>query len=65
MNTQYGFDWGPLTVERVAQDDRIGWVVIVKTSDKEVSVPQIVIRVSPQGKNWSVRTFGKVRVNEN
>lgn len=50
----YGFEWGPLVVERVASDDRIGWVLIVRP--KDAYKPQVEIRVSPAGRVWDVRT---------
>lgn len=49
-DTQYGFDWGPLRVERIAHDDRIGWVIQVRPRD--AWKPRVDIRVSPAGRTW-------------
>lgn len=43
--TLYGFRWGPVEVIRVAQDDRLGYVLHVQT-DKDA----VEIRVTPKGR---------------
>lgn len=56
--TQYGFNWGPMVVERLAADDRIGWVLIVRERDPRpgYGVPrQYQIRMSPKGRRMSIR----------
>jgi hypothetical protein len=47
--TQYGFDWGPVSIERVVKDDRVGWVVWVSCHGGLVEV-----RVSPKGQRIEV-----------
>ena len=54
--TDYGFAWGPMLVERIAHDDRIGWVLVVRPRDAHE--PSVQIRVSPAGRSWQVRTAG-------
>lgn len=34
----YGFEWGPLTVERLAHIDGRGWVLGIKCGDQEMQV---------------------------
>jgi hypothetical protein len=50
--TQYGFEYGPMVVERIAHDERIGWVVTVRPRD--AYKPRVDIRVSPKGRTWRV-----------
>lgn len=47
--TQYGFEWGPMTVERLMHDDRYGWCLVVKAAGKEM-----IVRASPKGTRLSV-----------
>lgn len=36
--TDYGFNWGPLTVERCCSDEKKGWrIVTIKSAKREVS----------------------------
>jgi hypothetical protein len=42
--TRYGFDWGPLKIERIASDPKFGVVVFVG-SERE----QYELRVTPKG----------------
>lgn len=51
---QYGFEYGPMVVERVAHDDKLGWVVMIRPRD--AYKPCVTVRVSPAGRNWSVST---------
>ncbi len=62
MNTPYGFDYGPIRVERVAYDERIGWVVTLRPLDGYSSV--VTVRCSPAGKRWSVDVDGNVKVTQ-
>lgn len=39
--------WGPLTVERTAHDDRLGWVLTVRDESGE----RVHIRTSPKGQS--------------
>lgn len=57
--TRYGFDWGPFRVERVASDDRIGYVVTIRD---ETYSHEVMVRVSPAGRNWSLQTRGDIEV---
>ena len=46
--TRYGFVWGPLSVERVASDEkRFGYLLLIKTAKQ-----QLEIRVTPKGFIW-------------
>ena len=42
--TKYGFEWGPLSIERIAHNDSFG--VIIYVSGKR---EQVEIRVTPSG----------------
>jgi hypothetical protein len=55
--TPYGFDWGPMRVERAVCDNELGWVLIVRPVDKDY--PRVEIRCSPAGRNWSVRDMDR------
>lgn len=60
--TQFGFKFGPLRVERMAYDDKLGWVIDVRPLDSYK--PRVIVRVSPKGKNWTVTVNGCDVVNE-
>lgn len=50
-DTQYGFEWGPATVERFCSDEKKGWVIMgIKT------------KKYPHGVQVYVTKTGKVRV---
>lgn len=55
--TQFGFDWGPMCVERAVCDERIGWVLVVRPVG--TNYPRVEIRVSPKGRSWSVRDMSE------
>lgn len=42
--TSFGFDWGPMSIERVCSDDKGGVVIAVKSNKETVD-----IRVTPSG----------------
>lgn len=48
-STQYGFDWGPLSVERVAHIEGRGYVVSVR-GPKGYSGPEVQVYVSEAGR---------------
>ena len=48
--TKYGFEWGPMVVERVLSDERVGVVVQVRTRGG----PGFEVRVTPKGKKIDV-----------
>ena len=50
-NTQYGFDWGPASIERAVSDEKKGWVVLLVKTKKY-----------PYGLQVYVTKTGKVRV---
>jgi hypothetical protein len=50
--TQYGFNYGPMIVERLAHDDKLGWVLLIRSEDRE---HELEIRVTPKGRKWTVR----------
>lgn len=56
VSTPFGFEFGPMVVERVCHDKRIGWVVLVRPHG--AYVPRVEVRCSPAGKRWSVRMVG-------
>lgn len=47
--TQYGFDWGPMSVERVAHIEGRGYVVSIR-GPKEYSGPEVQVLVSEKGR---------------
>ena len=49
--TDYGFTFGPMIVERVCSDDRVGYVLVVRDSDRNTVIE---IRCSPKGRSWDV-----------
>lgn len=51
-NTQYGFEWGPVSIERAASDEKKGWVVLLVKTAKY-----------PHGLQVYVTKTGKVRVH--
>jgi hypothetical protein len=52
-HTKYGFAWGGLTIERLASDDKTGWVVIALNTDKaklQIYVSKSgIVRISENG----------------
>lgn len=59
--TRYGFDWGPMTVERVASDPKWGVVVLVKPSGGDYD-DAVYVRVSPKGRSITVQGYTPARV---
>ncbi|GIV03686.1 MAG: hypothetical protein KatS3mg015_2516 [Fimbriimonadales bacterium] len=57
QDTDFGFEWGPVCVERAVHDDEIGWVLVVRPTDRDY--PRVEIRVSPRGRSWSVRDMAE------
>ncbi|GIV03695.1 MAG: hypothetical protein KatS3mg015_2525 [Fimbriimonadales bacterium] len=55
--TDFGFNWGPMRVERAVHDDKIGWVLLVRPTNRDY--PCVEIRVSPKGRSWSVRDMAE------
>ena len=53
--TQYGFDWGPLKVERVASDPKFGVVVWLMS---KATGQVIEVRLSPAGQRFDVTAKG-------
>lgn len=51
-NTQYGFEWGPVEIERACSDSRRGWAVLLIKTKKH-----------PNGIQVYVTKSGKVRVH--
>ncbi len=57
-NTQYGFDWGPVSVERAMSDEKKGWAVLmVKTAKYQHGLDIYVtktgkVRVYSDGVEW-------------
>lgn len=47
--TQYGFEWGPVEIARVASDPSFGLVLKVETKYDEV-----VLRITPKGRGINV-----------
>ena len=56
--TQYGFEWGPATVDRAVSDDKEGWVLMLVKTKKHPHGLQIYVtgagkvRVFDNGKEW-------------
>lgn len=48
--TQYGFRWGPMKVERTVSDEKCGVVVTLQSEHRTVQV-----RFSPKGQRADVR----------
>lgn len=49
--TKYGFRWGPMEIQRLMSDDKIGVVISVMTDDDEME-----IRCTPKGKRITAIT---------
>ena len=60
--TQYGFDWGPVVVERVAHIEGRGYVVSVR-SRKDYSGPEVQVLVSEKGQRVTAYPLRKARVH--
>lgn len=58
IGTQYGFDWGPVSVERAASDEKKGWAaLLVKTAKYPHGLQVYVtktgkVRVYADGREW-------------
>lgn len=63
MITQYGFDWGPVTVERIAHIEGRGYSVQVRVRGQHETA--VEIWVSEKGRSVSVYPRGKVKVKTN
>ncbi len=56
--TQYGFEWGPVEVERGFSDDKKGWVMLLVKTRKYPHSMQVYVtktgkvRVFSAGKEW-------------
>ena len=48
---EYGFDWGGVHVERIAADDKKGWVVLGITTKKEKNI-QIYVTKTGKVRIW-------------
>ena len=59
--TQYGFHWGPVIVERVAHIEGRGYVVSVR-SREDYSGPEIQVLVSEKGRNVTAYPLRKAKV---
>lgn len=57
--TRYGFDYGPLKVQRVATDPKAGIIIHVGSEHK-----QFQVRVSPKGRNVDVHETESVYWHE-
>lgn len=49
--TKYGFRWGPIEIQRLMSDDKIGVVIAVMTETEEME-----IRCTPKGKRMTAIT---------
>ena len=47
--TRYGFNWGPLVVQREISDPKLGYILRVRTAHKALE-----IRTSPRGRVLTV-----------
>ena len=52
--TQYGYTFGPVTVERACSDDKAGWVAMLLKTAKHPNGIQLYVT-----KSGKVRIFGK------
>ena len=52
--TQYGFIYGPATIERACSDDKAGWAVMLLKTAKHPDGIQLYVT-----KSGKVRIFGK------
>ncbi len=59
--TKYGFQWGPVVVERVAHIEGRGYVVSVRSSD-DYDGPEVQVIVSDKGRKMTVRALRGARV---
>ena len=59
--TQYGFDWGPLVVERVAHIEGRGYCVSIR-GRKEHGGPEIQVLVSEKGRRVTAYPRNGARV---
>jgi hypothetical protein len=56
--TDYGFNWGPLNIERACSDDKKGWVLLLVKTEKYQSGIEVYVtktgkvRVFGSGKEW-------------
>lgn len=51
--TDYGFEWWPVKVERLMRDDKKGWVILGLTTQKNTGCMQIYVT-----KTGKVRIYG-------
>lgn len=54
--TKYGFQWGPLLVERAISDPKYGYVLTIQTPHGRMDV-----RCTPTGRNLAARTLPPVK----
>ena len=52
-DTQYGFDWGPVAVERACSDEKKGWVLMLVKTKKYPHGIQVYVT-----KTGKIRVFG-------
>jgi hypothetical protein len=60
--TQYGFEWGPLCVERVAHIEGRGYVVEIRPRGSHKKAVQVY--VSEKGRSVSAHVRGKVAIHD-
>lgn len=63
MNTQYGFEWGPLVVERVAHIEGRGYVVSIQ-GPRGYDGPHVQVLVSEKGRSITAFPLGGAKVVE-
>ena len=56
LETQYGFEWGEMKIERTASGPKWGWVVTIQTSKQIME-----IRATPSGIIRSSKPVKKVK----
>lgn len=54
--TEFGFDWGPISVERAVYDAKLGRVLIVRVPSEH---HRVEIAVSPKGRSVRVWLDGQ------
>ena len=60
--TQYGFDWGPVVVERIAHIEGRGYCVTVKTA--KPGGPEVQVLVSEKGRRVTAYPIHGARVRK-
>jgi hypothetical protein len=61
--TQYGFDWGPMVVERVAHIEGRGYCVSIR-GRRDYKGPEIQVLVSEKGRSVTAYPLRNARVKQ-